>query len=283
MVAPAGVDEGSTEEPADPEPAEPSEPLRSTAAEAAPAGIDPAGAGAATAEVMAAGPIGTEPAAEGGAAPTTAAEAEATEWAAGATEATRGATGEPEATRWVAEQPAAMQWTAAEPEAQWEEPAERRRRGRGLGVAVFVLVIVVLVGGAAGGLAVVTHGFHRKTEVTYRQAAVFKLRPGECVNFGPNGQSVTVLSCATPHDAEVFATFPLPASSWPGGGAVQQDASSGCASRLGGYLNPQLANAGLEQEFFYPDQEAWKAGTRTVVCEVRAPTGQLTGSVRDLS
>jgi Septum formation len=212
MVAPAGVDDGSTMEPSDPgpddpEPADPPEPLRPTAAEGAPAGADPIAA----------------------------------------------------------------------------EPAARRRRGRGLGVAVFVLVVVVLAGGAVGGLAVVTHGFHRKTEVTYRPAAVFRLRPGECVNVGPNGKSVTVLPCATPHDAEVFATFPLPASSWPGGAAVQQDASSGCASRLSGYLNPQLADAGLDQEFFYPDQEAWQAGTRTVVCEVRAPTGQLTGSVRDLS
>ena len=162
-------------------------------------------------------------------------------------------------------------------------PERERRRGRGLGVAAFVLVVIVLVGAAVGGLAVVTHGFHRKTKVTYRPAAVFRLRPGECVNFGPNGQSVTVLSCATPHDAEVFATFPLPASPWPGGAAVQQDASNGCASRLGGYLNPQLADAGLDQEFFYPDQEAWQAGARTVVCEVRAPTGQLTGSVRDVS
>jgi hypothetical protein len=173
----------------------------------------------------------------------------------------------------------------AGPEAVREaEPAAREgRRGRGFGVAAFILVVIVLVGGAVGGLAVVTHGFHRKTEVTYRPAAVFRLRAGDCVNFGPNGQSVTVLSCATPHDAEVFATFALPASSWPGGPAVQQDASNGCASRLGGYLNPQLADAGLAQEFFYPDQTAWQAGSRTVVCEVRAPTGQLTGSVRDLS
>ena len=162
-------------------------------------------------------------------------------------------------------------------------PERERRRGRGLGVAAFVLVVIVLVGAAVGGLAAVTHGFHRKTKITYRPAAVFKLRPGECVNFGPNGQSVTVLSCATPHDAEVFATFPLPASPWPGGAAVQQDASNGCASRLGDYLNPQLADAGLDQEFFYPDQEAWQAGARTVICEVRAPTGQLTGSVRDVS
>jgi hypothetical protein len=228
MVAPAGVNDGSTAEPADQEPPEPLPPAAAVEAQAADA--DPGAAETARPELAAAEPVTT----------------------------------------------------------QWVEPAgpgreRERRRGRGLGIAAFALMVIVLAGAAVGGLAAVTHGFHRKTKVTYRPAAVFKLRPGECVNFGPNGQSVTVLSCATPHDAEVFATFPLPASPWPGGAAVQQDASNGCASRLGDYLNPQLADAGLDQEFFYPDQEAWQAGARTVICEVRAPTGQLTGSVRDVS
>jgi hypothetical protein len=89
-----------------------------------------------------------------------------------------------------------------------------------------------------------------------------------------------VLSCATPHDAEVFATFSLPASPWPGAAAVQQDAGNGCAIRLGGYLNPQLATADLTQEYVYPNQAAWKARERTVVCEVRSSSGRLTGSVR---
>ena len=45
-------------------------------------------------------------------------------------------------------------------------------------------------------------------------------------------------------------------------------------------MNPQLATADLAQEFVYPNQAAWQAGERTVVCEVRSPSGQLTGSVR---
>jgi hypothetical protein len=249
MVAPAGVNDGSTAEPAHQEPPEPPEPLTPTAAVVAQAAdADPSAADTARPELAAAGLPMAGPVAE-----------------------------EPVTTEWV--EPAGLRpGPGAQP-----GPERERRRGRGLGVAVFVLVVIVLVGGAVGGLAKVTHGFHRKTVVTYRPAAVFKLRTGECVNFGPNGQSVTVLSCATPHDAEVFATFPLPASPWPGGAVVQQDASNGCASRLDGYLNPQLADAGLDQEFFYPDQEAWQAGARTVVCGVRAPTGQLTGSVRDVS
>jgi len=157
---------------------------------------------------------------------------------------------------------------------------EESRNVSPLVVAGIILGVMALVGVAVGVLAVVTHGFRPKTVVTYRPAAVFGLRPGECANVGANGLNVTVLSCATPHDAEVFATFSLPASAWPGAATVQQDAGNGCASRFGGYLNPQLATADLTQEYVYPNQAAWQAGERTVVCEVRSSSGRLTGSVR---
>jgi hypothetical protein len=150
-----------------------------------------------------------------------------------------------------------------------------------LAVTALVLGIIALVGIAIGVLAVVTHGFRPKTVITYRPAAVFGLRPGDCVNTAANGLAVTVLSCATPHDAEVFATFSLPASSWPGGAAVQQAAGNGCMNRFGSYLNPQLATADLSQEYVYPNQAAWQAGERTVICEVRSSSGQLSGSVRN--
>jgi hypothetical protein len=36
----------------------------------------------------------------------------------------------------------------------------------------------------------------------------------------------------------------------------------------------------LAQSYVFPDEVAWAAGTRTVICEVRATSGELTGSVR---
>ena len=178
----------------------------------------------------------------------------------------------------------------AEAEAADAEPADARAPGPDaeherrdvspLAVAGIILGILALVGVAVGVLAVVTHGFRPKTVITYRPAAVFGLRPGQCIDSGGNDLTFTVLSCAAPHDAEVFATFSLPAAAWPGTSAVQQDAGNGCASRLTGYLNPQLATAALSQEYVYPNQAAWQADERTVVCEVRAVSGQLTGSVR---
>ncbi len=282
MVAPTGVNEGPSHESTDPVPAQ-AKPV-----EAGPAEAGPAEAGLAEAGLAEAGPAETVPAetgpAETGAAGAGLAETELTEAGPGWAEpSAAGLDPDPAAVKLadaapVEAEPGAAVPVAAEPSEEWPT-----RDMSPFAIAAIVFGVIALVGVAVGVLAVVTHGFHKKTvvTVTYRPAAVFKLRPGDCINSGPNGLAVTVLSCGTAHDAEVFATFALPtSSSWPGAATAQQEASNGCASRLSGYLNPELANAGLAQEFVYPNQAAWKAGERTVVCEVSSPSGKLTGSVR---
>jgi Septum formation len=164
-------------------------------------------------------------------------------------------------------------------EADWDAE-EGSRDVSPLAVIGIIFGVIALVAVAVGVLAVITHGFRPKTVVTYRPAAVFGLRPGQCVDSGSNALKVTVVSCARPHDAEVFASFTLPAAPWPGASAVRVDAGDGCASRLDSYIDPQLATASLTQEYVYPNQAAWQAGERTVVCEVSAVSGRLTGSVR---
>jgi hypothetical protein len=154
------------------------------------------------------------------------------------------------------------------------------RGGHGMAMAgLFLSAAWVIIAVAIGAVGVVTHGFHKPVTIKYRESAVFALHQGDCVD-SPSSQIVSILPCSAPHEAEVFATFALPASPWPGTTAIATAASSGCGSRLNGYLNPQLAIS-LTQSYVYPDQVAWTAGTRTVVCEVRASNGDLTGSVRD--
>ncbi len=153
------------------------------------------------------------------------------------------------------------------------------RHRRMAAVALAVAGVCVVLGVAAGITARLTHGFRGQLIVHYHQAAIFSVRAGDCIDLTPNGTEVHVVPCAGGHDAEVFGTFHLSGTTWPGTAAIQQQAASGCASRLTGYLNPQLATS-LAQSYVYPGQQAWDTGERTVVCEVRAASGQLTGSVR---
>ncbi|HEX6519888.1 MAG TPA: septum formation family protein [Streptosporangiaceae bacterium] len=148
---------------------------------------------------------------------------------------------------------------------------------------VVIVMIVAILAIATGLLAVVTHGFHTKTRVIYHVPAVFTLRPGDCFDSGPNDVSITPRPCSTPHDAEVFAMFRTTGTAWPGDTTLQAQAASGCGSRVSGYMSPVLATNALAQEYVYPDSVAWKAGIRTIVCDVRSLSGPLTGSVRTSS
>ena len=164
-----------------------------------------------------------------------------------------------------------------EPDAVLPPPRRWPRLVLALG---FVLLAAAIVGGAVAIVGSVTHGFKKPVKVTYTKSPVFSLKTGDCIN--PQGQSYTLILCDSPHEAEVFATFNLTGTAWPGSTTVAAAASDGCASRLTGYLNPQLA-VSLTSNYVYPDATAWQAGTRIVICEVRAASGELTGSVRGAS
>jgi hypothetical protein len=279
MVAPTGVNEELPQEPAkagqpgtelaEPQaagaeaaPAQAAEEADEKAAPTAvvPAELVPAQADPAEEERVAAAPVEAKPA-----------DADATETAPAETAPAEAAPAEADA--------GGAGPAAAEPTEDWDGE-ESSRDVRPLAVAGIILGVIALVAVAAGVLAVVTHGFRPKTVVTYRPAAVFGLRPGQCINSGSDALKFTVLSCARPHDAEVFAAFTLPATAWPGASAVRVDAGNGCASRFDSYIDPRLAAASLTQAYVYPNRAAWQAGERKVVCEVSAVNGRLTGSVR---
>jgi hypothetical protein len=151
-------------------------------------------------------------------------------------------------------------------------------RGRGLAITGLVLAGLWTVAAAVVAAAIITRPPPPKP-VTLPH--VFSLRAGQCVDSGTDGISgVHVLSCGQAHDAEVFATFQVAGSRYPGAAVLQQRAREGCVSRLAGYLNPELPATSLAQSFVYPGAGAWSAGERTVVCTVRSTSGPLVGSVR---
>jgi hypothetical protein len=166
-------------------------------------------------------------------------------------------------------------------EAADAKPRRARRWPRVLMALGFVVLGAGIVGGAYAIVGKATHNFKQPPPVIkYTESKVFSLKTGEC--FDPDGQSYTLISCNSPHVAEVFATFKLSGAKWPGDTALAAAASGGCATRLTDYLNPQLALS-LTSAYVYPDATAWQGGTKTVICEVRAAKGNITGSVRGAS
>jgi hypothetical protein len=144
------------------------------------------------------------------------------------------------------------------------------------------LAAVCLIGLGAFATVLLLHGRHHAPQSAL--PSVFRLQVGQCVNSGPGGiSSPTVVPCAQPHDAEVYARFAMAGHSWPGSAAIGAQARRGCTARLGSYLNPQLATTVLAESYVFPDQGAWNAGERAVICEIRSTAGKLTGSVRGLS
>ena len=90
-----------------------------------------------------------------------------------------------------------------------------RRWPRVLIAGGFVILAAAIVGGAIAIVGSLTHGFKKPVKVTYKTSAVFSLKAGDC--FDPQGaQSYSLISCDAPHQAEVFATFGLTGTTWPG-------------------------------------------------------------------
>jgi Domain of unknown function (DUF4190)/Septum formation len=109
-----------------------------------------------------------------------------------------------------------------------------------------------------------------------------QLRPGDCVNDLNEGEDVLSLPavpCAEPHEGEVFATFRLAGTSWPGETQVSRQAEQGCRDRLPSYA-PAVEEASVELFVLQPTQQSWTGGDQGVTCIAMDPDGKTTGSLR---
>lgn len=108
------------------------------------------------------------------------------------------------------------------------------------------------------------------------------LAPGECFDFSDattQVTSVTVVECAKPHRAEVFATFnvALPTFSADGLAAATDDQ---CLAAFEPYVGYAYSAAKIYYRALMPGADGWDKGARTVVCFVVPKDGTLTGSVK---
>lgn len=101
------------------------------------------------------------------------------------------------------------------------------------------------------------------------QGNVFSLGVGDCFN-DPDVLSevsdVEMVDCGESHDNEVYATYAIPGSDFPGQAAVQSDAADGCIAAFDVYVGSDYYTSSLEINALTPTSESWGQGDHEVVC-----------------
>ena len=116
------------------------------------------------------------------------------------------------------------------------------------------------------------------------QGNVFSLGVGDCFN-DPDAieevSDVEMVGCGEAHDNEVFASYEIPGSDFPGQAAVQADAADGCLSRFEPYVGTDYLDSSLDVSFLTPSDASWDQGDHEVVCFLYDLNGtKLTTSVK---
>lgn len=124
------------------------------------------------------------------------------------------------------------------------------------------------------------------TFATACQGNVFSLGVGDCFDdpdsFG-EVSSVPVRDCSEPHDNEVYATFDVTASDFPGESAVQEMADEGCVDRFQAYVGVDFFSSSLLISTLVPTDQSWDTGDREILCFLfNQDFSKLNGSVKGL-
>lgn len=118
------------------------------------------------------------------------------------------------------------------------------------------------------------------------QESVFGLHPQDCFTLPPgllgstdsHIKTFTVVPCSTPHDSEAVGTYTVDQDVYPGADELRTDGTAHCLELLDAYAPDQAALTGSRVEFVYPDDQAWSAGERRVLCFLQSAAGKVTGS-----
>jgi hypothetical protein len=144
------------------------------------------------------------------------------------------------------------------------------------GIVLGSLWLGGLIAAVAAGLAI---GPERDESGTITEGGVVSasdLQVNDCVKEEPVAKSqpaeesvdvdsFDVVPCSQPHEASVYAIFPLGGKAYPGDAQVTRFAQGGCERQL-----TKRFGTGGPREYFYltPTKQGWTAGDRDVTCLV---------------
>ncbi|MBP3042513.1 septum formation family protein [Arthrobacter jiangjiafuii] len=136
------------------------------------------------------------------------------------------------------------------------------------GIAAVVVLAVVLF--------LVLGNSEKEPGVLEEDVAPIELETGACLSgFAGVNDPTTVVTCETPHNAQLVATATYPEDDeFPGADALSQRANEVCSSVRYTEAATQNADLGLQVSKAVPTPESWKDGDRRVDCFVVADEGQ---------
>lgn len=120
------------------------------------------------------------------------------------------------------------------------------------------------------------------------QVNPFSLTTGDCFNnptvtpgHVTDVDSVVQKACTKPHNAQIFATFPVSRSivSYPGTAKLTDLASTGCNARAKASLNSSMITNSMQIRLLFPLQSSWTAGHRSISCIIYSSKATLKSSV----
>ncbi|MDJ0954926.1 MAG: S1C family serine protease [Acidimicrobiia bacterium] len=83
------------------------------------------------------------------------------------------------------------------------------------------------------------------------------------------GVEVEVVSCDSPHTAEVYGNYFLPdadSAPYPGADALIEIAAENCALEFENYVGSTYAESSLDYWYYYPGEAGWDSGRGFVMC-----------------
>jgi hypothetical protein len=102
------------------------------------------------------------------------------------------------------------------------------------------------------------------------------LEPGACLVEVPDASSgrAATVDCERTHRAEVYAVLEVDDGSFPGAGALSDEAGVRCTGRYGAYAGePVDPTTDLAFAEIVPTEASWADGDRRVVCLALPPAG----------
>ncbi|MFJ3443344.1 DUF4190 domain-containing protein [Streptomyces sp. NPDC086081] len=160
--------------------------------------------------------------------------------------------------------------------------------GRGLAIAGAVLscagIVLWTVVLSTGAVSKAWEGFKEGAQGN----RILTLDKGDCFDApgGLEGDTYDVdpVSCAGPHDGEVFGVVTLPGGSFPGDARITDIADERCWALRDQYAMDSWAlPADVDVYYLMPSRESWRWGDRAVTCVFgnTEAGAELTGSLRE--